>query len=86
MALSERAQELVDLYDAIIARGKGQKVQAAGQKGRNVSYGETSLSDMIKLYRLLWTTALGDETGLPLLEELGGVSGQRGLIRMRPLS
>ena len=85
MPLSTRAQELVDLYDAIIARGRGQGVQSAGQKGRNVSYGETSLEDMIKLYRLLWTAALGTETGLPLLNALGEAAGTRGLIRMRPI-
>lgn len=85
MPLSARAQELSDLYDAIIARGKGQKVITAGQKGRQVSYADTSLEDMIKLYRTLWTKALGDETGLPLLGELGAGAGARGLIRVRPI-
>lgn len=84
MPLSTRAQELADLYAAIVDRGKGQKVQSAGQKGRNVTYGDTSLKDMVALYRLLWTKALGEEAGLPLLDELGSASGSRGLIRLRP--
>lgn len=84
MPLSTRAQELKDLYDAIIARGKGQKVQSASQKGRNVSYADTSLADMVKLYRLLWNEDLGAEADVPLLDELGTAPGSRGLIRMRP--
>ncbi len=85
MPLSPQAQNVKDLYDAIIARSKGEKVASAGQKGRNVGYAETSLADMVKAYRMLWNAAIGAETGLPLLEELGTVSGSRGMIRMRPI-
>ena len=85
MPLSARAQELSDLYAAIIARGKGERVTSAGQKGRQVAFADTSLEDMIKLYRTLWTKPLGDETGLPLLSELGSGTGSRGLIRIRPI-
>ena len=86
MPLSTRAQELADLYAAIIARGKGQVVTSAGQKGRQVAYADTSIEDMVKLYRMLWTEALGAETGLPLLNEFGTVSGARGMIRVRPIA
>ncbi len=86
MPLSTRAQELSDLYDAIIARGKGNKLQSAGTKGRNVAYAETSIEDMVKLYRMLWTEALGVETGLPQLPEFGAAAGSRGMIRMRPIA
>ncbi len=85
MPLSTSAQQLTDLYNAILARGAGRHVQSAGHKDRNVSYADTSLKDMIALYRALWTKALGDETGLPLLNELGQVAGNRGMIRMRVL-
>lgn len=85
MPLSARAQELVELYDAIIARAKGSGVSSAGHKGRQVAYANTNLKEMIEFYRAMWTPALGAETGLPLLNELGSSSQTRGLIRLRPI-
>lgn len=84
MPLSTAGQQLTDLYNAILARGSGKAVTSAGHKDRSVAYADTPLKDMIALYRTLWTKALGEETGLPLLNELGQVSGNRGLLRMRP--
>lgn len=86
MPLSTRAQELVDIYDAIIAKGKGQSVTSAGHKGRQVAYAATSLKELVQLYRLLWTEELGEETGLKLLPELGDQTASRGLLRMRPFA
>ncbi len=85
MSLSPAAQDLKDVYDAILARGKGQGVASAGHKGRQVAYAATSLKELVELYRMLWTEALGVETGLPLLPPLGERAVSRGLIRMRPI-
>lgn len=86
MPLSQPAQDLKDLYAAIIAYGKGEGVASAGHKGRQVAYANRSLKDLIDLYRLLWTDALGTEAGVPPLNELGSSNNSRGLIRMRPIA
>lgn len=72
------------LFDAIEARAKGTQVSGAGGKGRSVSYANTSLDDMIRLYRQLWSACPDAKTSdLPLLNEPGTSTVERGMLRVR---
>lgn len=74
------------LFEAIDARATGKQVSGAGAKGRSVSYSNSSLDDMIRLYRQLWQACPDAKTSdLPLLAEPGASTVQRGCIRVRPI-
>ena len=53
MAVDVQA-DLEELYAAIMARTKGKQVSQTGHKDKQASFANTSLSDMLKLYRQLW--------------------------------
>lgn len=73
MAVDVQA-DLESLYAAIIARTTGKQVQSAGHKDKNTAFSSASLSEMLKLYRQLWTK----ESGLPDLAELEQSTVRRG--------
>ena len=47
-------------------------------KGRQVGYSDTSLSDMISLYRQLWAQCPSAQAELPALKPLDQPTGTRG--------
>ncbi len=67
-----------ELYEAITARTLGQQVQSVGHKGRQVGYSDTSLGDMIALYRQLWAQCPDAQAELPTLKPLEQPTGTRG--------
>ena len=66
--------DLEVFYTAIIARASGQQVTQVGHKDKQASYANTPLSEMIRLYRVLWTSA----SGLPQLNDVGEPVAKRG--------
>lgn len=66
--------DLEALYRAIIAKSTGRQVSQAGHKDKQTSFANASLSEMLKLYRQLWTK----ESGLPDLNELEVSTATRG--------
>lgn len=70
----DRQVTLQQLHDAIVARATGKQVQSAGHKDKTLAHAQTSLSDMIKLYRQLWFA----ESGLPDLKDIDQSTARRG--------
>lgn len=66
--------DLEALYAAIMARATGKAVSQTGHKDKQASFANTSLADMLKLYRQLWTA----ESGLPDLATLDAPTTRRG--------
>jgi len=66
--------DLTALYHAIIAKVTGRQVSQAGHKDKQTSFASASLTEMIRLYRQLWTK----QSGLPELNELGQPVIKRG--------
>jgi len=66
--------DLEALYTAIISRVTGRQVSQAGHKDKQTSFANTPLSEMIRLYRSLWTRA----SGLPELSDTGEPVMKRG--------
>lgn len=69
--------DLEALYRAIMDRSRGAQVSQTGHKDKQASFANSSLADMIKLYRQLWFK----ESGLPFLNDLAMPTTRRG----RPL-
>lgn len=59
-----------ELHAAITARMTGRQVQSVGHRGRTLSYSDTSISDMISLYRQLWAQCPEAQAELPNLQPL----------------
>ena len=68
------AADLTALYHAIIAKTTGRQVSQAGHKDKQTSFAGASLTEMIRLYRQLWTRA----SGLPELNDVGQPAIKRG--------
>jgi hypothetical protein len=66
--------DLEAIYATIMARATGKQVSQASHKDKSASFANASLSDLIKLYRQLWTPA----SGLPDLKELEATTIRRG--------
>lgn len=66
--------DLEALYAAIMARVTGKQTQSAGHKDKSIAFAQTSTSDMLKMYRQLWTLA----SGLPDLKALEQSTARRG--------
>lgn len=66
--------DLTTLYHAIIAKVTGRQVSQAGHKDKQTSFANAPLTEMIRLYRMLWTKA----SGLPELNDLGQPVVKRG--------
>lgn len=66
------------LYDAIMAKSTGRQVQSMGHRGRDMSYSEMDVKDMISLYRQLWQQCPDAQVQLPDLKPLDAVTGTRG--------
>lgn len=76
--------DLRALYDAIMVKARNASVNSISHKGRSVGYGDTSLADMIKIYRMMWTPTIGTATGLPLIPiDLAASSATRGVLTIR---
>lgn len=67
-------ENLQALYDAIIAKSTGKQVQSAGHKDKTVAYAQSSLGDLLKLYRMHWVAS----SGLPDLKDLDQSTARRG--------
>lgn len=66
--------DLESLYKAIMAKVSGRQVSQAGHKDKQTSFAGVPLSEMLRLYRQLWTKA----SGLPDLKDLDAAAVRRG--------
>lgn len=73
MTEAEKLADLTALYRAIIAKSTGRQVSQAGHKDKQTSFANSSLEEMLKVYRQLWW----EDSGLPDLQELAATTVRR---------
>ncbi len=66
------------LYDAIQERMLGRKPASVSHRGRSVSYADTPVDDMVKIYIQMRSQCAEARAKLPELKPLDQFQGQRG--------